>query len=177
MHTQMSELKTKSPLFYEVIPGLLYAGVCPWESSVQDSHVSDLLSMEIRDFITLKEDVNVHESIATLMNSLSDINILHVPIEDYSLPQVQALEHILTVLHKQVQSHKKTYVSCAKGLGRTGVVISCFLAEFHDISGSEAMNLLNQKRLKSGFMPTCDSPETHEQIEFVQYWKKTQCNS
>ena len=160
-------LKTDSTKYYEVIPGLLFAGACPWEIPMESSHVNELMLLGIRDFITLRDDVNLIQ-INSIRNALhSDISFLQFPIRDFSVPESNMLEQILDILQENIKSHKITYVSCAKGLGRTGLVIGCFLADYYRISNEEALKLMNEKRMRGMFQIDCDSPETQEQINYV----------
>jgi hypothetical protein len=167
---------TDSTKFYEVIQGLLFAGECPWEIPMKNSHVIDLMSIGIRDFITLRDDVNIPQ-ITSKMNGLCfDFSLLQYPIRDFSVPESDMLEEILDILQENIKSHKTTYVSCAKGLGRTGLVISCFLADYYRISNEKALKLMNEKRIHGMFQIDSDSPETQEQINYVLNWKSFTIN-
>ena len=68
------------------------------------------------------------------------------------------------------------YISCAKGLGRTGLVISCFLLELHGITGDQALQHMNELRMQSAFEIDSESPETQEQINYVLNWKSFTAN-
>ena len=160
-------LKTYSAKFYEVIPGLLFAGTCPWEMPMENSHINELLSLGIEDFITLRDDVNIPQITSKLNGLCSDVSLLQYPIRDFSVPESKLLEEILDILQENIMSHKTTYVSCAKGLGRTGLVISCFIAEYYRISNEKALKLMNEKRIHGMFQIDYDSPETQEQINYV----------
>ena len=160
-------LMTDSTKFYEVIPGLLYAGECPWVMPLESSHMNDLLELGIRDFITLRDDVNSTQISAITHALHSDISVLQFPIRDFSVPEHTLLEQIVDILGEHITSHRITYVSCAKGLGRTGLVIGCFLADYYRISNEQALKLMNELRLHCNFQNEYDSPETQEQINFV----------
>jgi protein-tyrosine phosphatase len=68
------------------------------------------------------------------------------------------------------------YISCAKGLGRTGLVIACFLSEFYGITGDQALKQMNELRIQSAFEIDSESPETQEQINYVLNWKSFTTN-
>ena len=160
MHSKFSH-------FYEVLPNLLYAGACPWKSPHESSHLNELFAFGIRDFITLREDVNVREYQSAWSVTYPDISVEQFPIQDYSVPQYEVYHQILDALKTKIKSNSKTYVSCAQGLGRTGLIIACFLSDHLGISGSDALECMNQRRKQWHFMIDSASPETQEQIKFV----------
>jgi protein-tyrosine phosphatase len=171
MHTLMSILKLDSSKFYEVIPGLLYAGACPWVHSVRYGLLSDVLRLQIRDFITLREDLNIDEVKSSSLESYPDISILQYPIQDFSVPEAGLLREILDSILDNTASQRPVYISCAKGLGRTGLVIACFLSEFYGITGDQALKQMNELRMQNAFEIDYESPETQEQINYVLNWK------
>ena len=176
MHILMSILKIDSSNFYEVIPGLLYAGACPWVHSVRNGILSDVLRLQIRDFLTLREDLNIVEVKSSCHESHPDISILQYPIHDFSVPDDALLREILDIIQNTIASQRPMYVSCAKGLGRTGLVISCFLSELHGITGDQALQHMNDLRMQSAFEIDSESPETQEQINYVLNWKSFTAN-
>lgn len=176
MHTPMSILKLHSSKYYEVIPGLLYAGACPWENSVRNGLLSDVLRLQIRDFITLREDLNIDEVKSSCLESHPDISILQYSIQDFSVPEDVLLREILDSILDNIASQRPMYISCAKGLGRTGLVIACFLSEFYGITGDQALKQMNELRMQSAFEIDSESPETQEQINYVLNWKSFTTN-
>lgn len=160
-------MQSKSSHYYEVLPKMLYAGACPWESIHEHGHLHELYALGIRDFITLREDINVLECQSTWSETYPDISIVQFPIQDFSIPLQEVFKQILSTLKAKINLNKKTYVSCAHGLGRTGLIISCFLSDHLEMPGLEAMKLMNQRRKDGEFMVDYNSPETQEQIKFV----------
>lgn len=176
MHTPMSILKLDSSKFYEVIPGLLYAGACPWVNSIRNGQLSDVLRLQIRDFITLREDLNIDEVKSSSLELHQDISILQYSIQDFSVPEARLLREILDSILDNIASQRPVYISCAKGLGRTGLVIACFLSEFYGITGDQAIKQMNELRMQSAFEIDSESPETQEQINYVLNWKSSTTN-
>lgn len=176
MHIPMSILKLDPSKFYEVIPGLIYAGSCPWVNSVRNGLLSEVLRLQIRDFITLREDLNIDEVKSSCLESYPDISILYYPIQDFSVPEARLLREILDSILDNIASQRPLYISCAKGLGRTGIVIACFLSEFYGITGDQALKQMNELRLHNAFEIDYESPETQEQINYVLNWKASTTN-
>jgi len=112
MHTPLSILKLDSSKFYEVIPGLLYAGACPWVNSVRNGQLSDVLRLQIRDFITLREDLNTDEVKSSCLESHPDISILQYSIQDFSVPEDVLLREILDSILDNIASQRPMYISC-----------------------------------------------------------------
>ncbi len=167
MHEELMAMQCESSHFYEVLPNILYAGACPWESTHESSHLHELFAMGIRDFITLRDDVNVQECHSAWSATYPDISLEQFPIQDYSVPQHEVYHQILNALKAKINSDSKIYVSCAQGLGRTGLIIACFLSDHLGITGNDALELMNQRRKQCHFMIDSASPETQEQIKFV----------
>lgn len=154
-------------LFYEVVPGLLYAGGCPWEESAEYGLFSALISLGIHDFITLRDDLDIVEVQATMKSAYPDISIQQFPIMDFSVPEVHQLNCILDAILNRISCGKPIYVGCAKGLGRTGLIIACFLSVYHGLSGKEGLKLMNELRMKGKFHIDSASPETSEQVHYI----------
>lgn len=157
----------KSSLYYEVVPGLLFAGGCPWEKNPENGLFNDLITLGIRDFITLRDDVNIDEIRSSMHFKFPDVTIQQFPITDFSIPDELLLHRILQAMVQQIADGKQIYIGCAKGLGRTGLIIACFLSVHHGISGQEGIKLMNELRIQGNFHPDCASPETSRQIELV----------
>jgi protein-tyrosine phosphatase len=60
------------------------------------------------------------------------------------------------------------YVHCRAGIGRTGLVVGCYLVR-HGETGNEALLAIKQLRssISSSWM---QSPETDAQVDFVRNW-------
>jgi protein-tyrosine phosphatase len=160
-------LKLNSTQYYEVIPGLIYAGECPWNMPMENSHLLALYGLGIRHFMTLREKLDLQNIALNLDTSFPGISIMQYPIRDFSVPSDTIIGEIIQKLKDHVKSDKPVYISCAKGLGRTGLVIASFLAEYHGKSGEESLEMLTRLRMRYQFQLESPSPETQEQIMYV----------
>jgi ADP-ribosylglycohydrolase len=94
------------------------------------------------------------------------------PIRDHSLPSRR--EHMVEILRyvdHELRSGRRLYVHCHAGIGRTGMVAGCLLAE-RGAPGEAALHELNrlwQQCDRSQTWPYV--PETDEQAAFVREWK------
>lgn len=93
-------------------------------------------------------------------------------IRDHGVPSPQTMKHILDTIDQAIGNGSPVYVHCWGGIGRTGLVVGCYLVR-HGASASEALkrvNSLYRTRPENIFMP--NSPETYEQMEFVHNWRE-----
>jgi atypical dual specificity phosphatase len=52
---------------------------------------------------------------------------VHEPVEDMSPPEQQQIDSVLTAMERANQHGMGVAVHCAAGLGRTGVILACYL--------------------------------------------------
>lgn len=94
------------------------------------------------------------------------------PIRDHSLPSRR--EHMVEILRyvdRELRDGRRVYVHCHAGIGRTGMVAGCHLAE-RGAAGEAALIELNrlwQQCERSHSWPYV--PETDEQAAYVRDWK------
>lgn len=93
---------------------------------------------------------------------------MRYPIRDVSVPTVDFMYSILDQLLNAYEQGIRTYVHCRGGIGRTGTVIGCYLAEKNGYHGAIALN--EMAALRTGCR-TRFSPETGEQVDFVRSWR------
>ena len=98
------------------------------------------------------------------------IKYKQMSIQDMSTPQKIEMEEILDYIDKQVTEGNKIYVHCLRGLGRTGIVIGCYLVR-HGDTGEKAIKKIAslRKNLPNSWL---QSPQTDLQKEFVINWGK-----
>jgi protein-tyrosine phosphatase len=93
---------------------------------------------------------------------------LAFPVQDYSVPPDDVLVAILDGIDAELAGGRTTYVHCLGGLGRTGLVVGCWLVR-HGRTGDEALaRVAELVRLTPGGRST--SPETPAQRETVRRW-------
>ena len=95
------------------------------------------------------------------------------PIPDGSVPDSPAVTTvILDTIDEHLAAGRTVYVHCWGGVGRTGVIVGCWLAR-HGRRGEEALERLRQlwrRNPKSLHRPS--SPERPEQEEYVRCWPR-----
>lgn len=84
--------------------------------------------------------------------------LLHVPVEDMQPPSAEQIDQCLSVIARAHERKLGVGVHCGAGLGRTGVILACYLVT-KEFSAKNA--IARVRRLRPG------SIETEEQAEAV----------
>jgi protein-tyrosine phosphatase len=80
------------------------------------------------------------------------------------------MTEILDTMDEAIKNSGCVYVHCWGGVGRTGMVVGCYLIR-HGMANEKALAKVNQLyRTRPGNPYLTRSPETTEQIEFVLNW-------
>ena len=92
------------------------------------------------------------------------------PITDRNVPDKSTMSDILDLIDSEIDEGKTVYVHCFRGLGRTGIVIGCYLVR-NGMTGEEAISHIKnlRKGLAGGFRT---SPENKLQENFILEWKE-----
>jgi protein-tyrosine phosphatase len=94
------------------------------------------------------------------------------PIRDVSTPRSQAVTSaILDVMDAEISRGGGVYVHCWGGVGRTGLVVGCWLAR-NCSDGKSALLQLRQLWQRCPKSLTRQSPETIEQVRYIVNWKE-----
>ena len=156
---------------YWVIPDQFMAGEYPghqYNDEITPLRLYKLLEAGITTFIDLTEP---HERVPyepVLRERAGyyqvEINYQRFSIGDFGTPTQEKMRTILDTIHNTLAAGQKPYVHCWAGMGRTGTVVGCFLAET-GLGGDAA--LLKVDRL-CYYAP---SPQTEAQKNFVRNWR------
>jgi protein tyrosine/serine phosphatase len=88
--------------------------------------------------------------------------------------QVSRTMDLLLALRMALGRHRGIYVHCRAGIGRTGLIIGCFLAE-EEPSGKSAVKRLNRLWKQSARSTDWRKiPQTAEQAEYIRRWPNAQ---
>jgi ADP-ribosyl-[dinitrogen reductase] hydrolase len=154
-----------------VLPGKVLAGEHPGGATREATRerVQRLIDAGVECFIDLTQPNELERYDVDLP---FNVEYLRKPIKDHGLPaQREHMMEILDCLHDALRSGRCVYVHCRAGIGRTGTVIGCLLAE-RGLAGEEALDELNalwqQCERSHSWMSV---PETDEQTNYVRQWK------
>ena len=93
-----------------------------------------------------------------------------IPVQDFGTPTNERMVAILDLLDSALTEGKNVYLHCYAGMGRTGLVVGCFLVR-HGVPGAEALDRIQELRNEITVKPQL-SPETDEQRRMVKEWTK-----
>jgi ADP-ribosyl-[dinitrogen reductase] hydrolase len=160
---------------YWVVPPNFLAGEYPGDEDPVKARkkINQLLAAGVRHFIDLTElgELIPYEAILSEEARNSSINATYqrFPIRDVSVPSnADHLAEILLAIDRRLRVGGAVYLHCRGGVGRTGLVVACWLQE-HGRKADEALAELSGKWStveKSSWMPR--SPETQEQVSWVK---------
>jgi hypothetical protein len=161
---------------------LLIACEYPYAPSLKSQKLDALLLSGVRTFIDLTEQgelspyaPHLDERVAQLGIDVSTVEYHCFPIHDRSLPQsVEYMCQILSVLRDNERRGRITAVHCRGGIGRTGMVIGCWLVECGLAEdGDEALEAIAKEwKTVEKYKRFPHSPETGPQFEFVRNFRR-----
>jgi ADP-ribosylglycohydrolase len=158
------------PNCYWVQPGKLLAGEYPGDATPELTalRLERLLQAGISCFVDLTQPGELPGYEQALPPG---VRYLRRPIPDHGVPAepVQMAE-ILADVREALEAGQGVYVHCRAGIGRTGTVIGCLLAE-QGLGSSATLTELNRlwrQSARAAHWPTV--PETAEQSDYVSAW-------
>ena len=165
------------PNSYWVIPGRLLAGEYPIGSDYSDARarLARFREAGINHFIDLTEkgELPAYRHLLPVYTRYQNS-----PIADSRVPEsATQVQGLLSDIRAAVQAKHCIYVHCRQGIGRTGLVMGCYLADAAG-DGKSALKELNQlwqqsERAKS--WPTI--PQTAEQADYILRWPKLKASA
>lgn len=164
------------PASYWVLDDLLLAG--PYPGSPDDGRARDkigwLLDAGVRVFVNLTERGELLPYEAILQDEARargiDVEHVRVPIRNLDVPSERDLARTLVAIDEALRANRPVYVHCWGGIGRTGTIVGCWLAQSGH-PGDTALARLAE--LRDGCDPECrTSPETERQRALVTSWTR-----
>ena len=138
--------------------------------------MDSFLKAGINTFLDLTQphELVPYETILNEQASIHGMNTFYhrFSIHDHSIPSHETMIAILNTMDDALNAGHGVYVHCWGGVGRTGVVVGCYLVR-HGHKNEQALNLVTQlykTRPYNSHFPM--SPETKEQIQFVLNWRE-----
>jgi len=166
---------------YWVSRGKLMAGYLPGAQHTVESIESDvnaLINSGVRSIVNLMLEFDQKDpAIETydkyfLMRCAElkfDANWKCFPIMDMSLTEEAHMIEILDYIDAEIEEGRIVYVHCFMGLGRTGLVVGCWLIRHGLATADDFIDKIKELRVNdiAGF---AESPQTEAQVGFVKSW-------
>ena len=160
------------PNTYWVIPGRVLAGEYPAGADVDEARarLARLQEAGIDAFVdlTVEGEMPAYRHLLT-----SGTYYLRSAIVDTGVPESAAqIRRLLGNIQSALNRGKRIYVHCRAGIGRTGLVVGCFLAD-QESNGAAAIKILNRLWLQSERAKSWPKvPQTPEQADYIRRWPK-----
>jgi ADP-ribosylglycohydrolase len=158
------------PNCYWVQPGKLLAGEYPGDATPELTalRLERLLQAGISCFVDLTQPGELPGYEQALPPGA---RYLRRPLPDHGVPaEPMQMAEILADVREALEAGQGVYVHCRAGIGRTGTVIGCFLAEqgLGSAGALAELNRLWRQSARAAHWPTV--PETAEQSDYVSAW-------
>jgi hypothetical protein len=157
-----------------VVSGSLLAGEHPTGADDAETltRLAALRQAGIDCFIDLTEEGEIPEYRHLLR---PQDEYLRFEIPDMGVPnQVSVTMDLLLGLRMALGRGRGIYIHCRAGIGRTGLIVGCFLAE-EEPSGKSAVKRLNRLWKQSArSLRWPKVPQTLEQIDYIHHWPAAQ---
>jgi protein-tyrosine phosphatase len=156
---------------YLVVPGKFLAGEYPRDKDKNSSisKINSLIGARVSAFIDLTEK---DEGLFPYSELIGTASHQRFPIPDVSIPESSAVTvAVLDAIDHHISLGRVVYLHCWGGVGRTGVMVGCWLSR-HGYKGQAALDRLHrlwQKCPKSAYRR---SPETKEQEQYILRWEE-----
>lgn len=161
---------------YWVEKPVLLAGVYPGAPDRAETRekLRSLLEAGVLSFCNLTEEADSLENYEADLEELAgelgvDARMERFGIKDIHSTSVEHMARILDWIDSQILENRPVYVHCWGGIGRTGMVVGCWLVRHRKATGETVLD--HVKELRRG-TPDVDrpSPENDEQRALVQEW-------
>ena len=160
------------PNSYWVIPRRLLAGEYPIGADYSDARarLARFREAGINSFIDLTEKGELPEYRHLLP---VHTRYLRSPIADTHVPaSANQILELLSDISTAIQAKRCLYLHCRQGIGRTGLVVGCYLAD-EGGDGKLAIRELNRLWAQSARSTSWPKvPQTAEQADYIRRWPK-----
>ncbi len=100
----------------------------------------------------------------------ASVEYRRVPVKDRTTATTEQMTEALDAIDRVVDSGGTAYVHCMRGIGRTGLVVGCYLVR-RGMTGQQALDEI--RSLRKGLLSSwARSPETDAQRRMVLEWKE-----
>ena len=108
--------------FHWIVPGKLAAMALPGLAVPLKDDLADIEKRGVRAVATFTE-----RPLPEAGRASSSLEFVHIPIDDFDIPTLDQVRQFCAWADARIAEEKPVAVHCFAGLGRTGLMIACFL--------------------------------------------------
>lgn len=154
--------------------GIIYAGEYPGDKNegIAKQKIEQMHHFGIRHFIDLTEEGELRPYNHLLP---CETTYTRFPITDCGAPKsIESVQRLLLRIEELKKMDGYAYVHCWGGVGRTGTIIACYLAQNWDEPDlNKTLEVLRRNFSKMPKSAYRETPETKEQIDFIERFINT----
>lgn len=149
--------------------GIIYAGEYPGDKNgeIAKQKIARMYHFGVRHFIDLTEEGELRPYNHLLP---CETTYTRFPITDCGAPKsIESVQRLLLRIEELKKMDGYVYVHCWGGVGRTGTIIACYLAQNWDEPDlNKTLEVLRRNFTKMPKSAYRETPETKEQIDFIE---------
>ena len=160
---------------YWVVQNKFLAGEYPRDLDGDSSRkkIGALIRAGVTAFIDLTEKTEGLLPYEEYLQAHQGVSYQRFPIRDISAPRSKEVTvSILDAIDSHIAHGRTVYVHCWGGVGRTGLIVGCWLTR-NGGNGKSALLRLRELWQQCPKSVSRISPETSEQERYILDWKKT----
>ena len=168
------------PQHYAIVEGKFYGGEYPGAETpaAAKAKLRGLIALGVRTFIDLTAPADKMAPYAELLEWLTaeagvPLRRISFPLPDMGVPDEAAtMRAILSAIRDAMVQAPAVYIHCWGGIGRTGMVVGCWLREGGcdpDAAVQRVQLLYSSQMEKVRIHP--QSPQTREQRSYIRHWQ------
>lgn len=161
---------------YWVLDGLFLAGLYPGAPEEDESRrrvralcdagIRHILDLTEADELTWRGPLRHYEDL--LEELAPDITWERFPIRDMDIAPKEVISVILESIDCHLERGEPVYLHCLGGLGRTGMIVGCWIVRHGFARGEAALHAIS--RLRGRALTGSVSPQTWNQCKVVREW-------
>ncbi len=160
---------------YWVVENRFLAGEYPRNMDEKSSldKIASLIRAGVSAFVDLTEEDEGLSPYSHLVGTFEGVSDQRFPITDMSVPAGKDITTaILDAVDDHILHNRTVYLHCWGGVGRTGMIVGCWLAR-HGLKGRKALERLRELWQACPKSSHRDSPETRKQIQYILDWEES----
>jgi protein tyrosine phosphatase len=175
-------MKKPFPRSYWVEPDKLLAGYYPGDIKETNAYkkIQSLLDCGIRCFINLIDESEKNHTRGSFIpynyiiediSKQKNIEVVYIktPIIDQNIPNIATMRMILDSIDSANNNGLPVYLHCWGGIGRTGIVVGCWLLRHGKANKENVFDIISDMRYSQKDPEAYrEAPETEIQREFIR---------